>query len=45
MKRYRASLRTLDPNALAKRNYAFDRTPNAVALFKVEVTGGKRASD
>lgn len=30
---------TLDPNALANHNYAFERMPNAEPLFKVEVTG------
>lgn len=30
---------TLDPNALANHRHAFERMPNAEALFKVEVTG------
>jgi len=30
---------TLDPNALANHNYAFEHMPNAEPLFKVEVTG------
>ncbi len=30
---------TLDPNALANHDYAFEHLPNAEPLFKVEVTG------